>query len=401
MSDPFEYLKRIAERREQTVALLVEWARVSSGSRNPAGLAAMLRLLERDFGALGGEALRVSPSPAAVPGERLGDLLRIRKRPQAAVRVLLLGHMDTVAGADVGSEAIERSGGLLRGPGVADAKGGLAVMLESLRVLEESPWRDGVGWEVLINADEEIGSPGSAPLLRDAAEGCRLALVFEPALPGGALVGARKGSGTFTATVRGRAAHAGREPEKGRNAIVALARFLVQLDGLNGTVEGITVNVGRVQGGGPVNIVPDWATCTFNVRVPTAEDLMVMVETLGALAHEANEADGIALELSGGFGRPPWALNDSSVRLFEHLARCGSALGTTIPWGPSGGASDANLLAAAGTALADGLGPEGGNLHTVEEFVSLDSVMKRAELVALFLMKLGSGEIDGRAFPGK
>jgi glutamate carboxypeptidase len=153
-----------------------------------------------------------------------------------------------------------------------------------------------------------------------------------------------------------------------------------------------------VEGGGPVNIVPDRAACRFNLRVLSREDQRFAEERLAELMAEASRAEGILLGLSGGFGRPPRILDPGSVRIYEDLARCGSDLGARLAWETSGGASDANLLAAAGLPLADGLGAPGGGLHTSQEYVLLDGLAERAELAALFLMKLGAGEIDAGAF---
>ena len=155
----------------------------------------------------------------------------------------------------------------IQGPGVTDAKGGLLVMLKALEAFERSPWANELGWEALINPDEEIGSPGSKLLLEKAARTNDIGLVFEPSLSDGNLVGSRRGSGNFVVMVKGRAAHAGREPHIGRNAINALAEFVVQLNSLPPGALGLTLNVGYIEGGGPVNVVPDRAICKFNVRV--------------------------------------------------------------------------------------------------------------------------------------
>jgi glutamate carboxypeptidase len=267
-------------------------------------------------------------------------------------------------------------------------------MLVALEAFERSPWAANVGWEILINPDEEIGSPGSARLLIEAAKRNHLGLVFEPSLSDGNLVGARKGSGNFTVIVKGKAAHAGREPHSGRNAIVALARFIVGLASLADSTGAITTNVGHIQGGGPVNVVPDLATCRFNVRVVTPEAQRSFEEGLRALAEEIDAIDGISLEIEGRFTRPPKPLDEKTLKLLEQFAACGRDLGLSFLWLPTGGACDGNNLAAAGLTTIDSLGVTGGNIHSSDEYILLDSLVERAKLTALLLMKLGAGEIE-------
>src|SRR5208283_1245581 len=265
MTDYLPHLQWIDGQESRMIDLLTGWVNVNSGTQNLPGLNEVLTLLEEEFSKLGGENERITLDPQQLEHSTgtpvqlpLGRALLIRKRPTAAFRVLLCCHMDTVYAADHPfQKAVRVADNILRGPGVTDAKGGLMVMLVALQAFERSPWAEKVGWEVLINPDEEIGSPGSAPLLIQAAKRNHLGLVFEPSLPDGNLVGARKGSGNFTVIARGKAAHAGRNPQLGRNAIDALARFIVGLASLAGSGDGITTNVGYIQGGGPVNVVPD------------------------------------------------------------------------------------------------------------------------------------------------
>jgi glutamate carboxypeptidase len=274
---------------------------------------------------------------------------------------------------------------------VADAKGGLAIMLVAVEAIERSPWAKNVGWEVLINPDEEIGSPGSSPLFELAARRNHLGLLFEPAFGEADLVSERAGSATFTAVVRGRSAHAGRDPQAGRNAIHAMAGMIVSLSRL--ASDNITVNVGKVEGGGPVNVVPDLATCRFNVRVKTPEQQQTVTRDIERIVAESGNADGISVKLHGGFHRPPKPLDDATRRLLEETIACGKELGLTIGHQRSGGVSDGNQLAAAGLPNLDSLGPRGGRIHSAEEFVLLDSLTERAKLAALVMMKLACGEI--------
>ena len=382
--------------------LVANWANINSGSRNVTGLNYLSAELAREFDVLGGETTRITLPPDCIidsQGRRIetsiADAISIRKRPDAKINVFLCIHMDTVYGPDHPFQAAKQiDTQTLNGPGVADAKGGLCVMLIALQALERSEFAQHIGWEVLINPDEEIGSPGSASLLKQAATRNQIGLLFEPALPDGALVGERKGSGNFDAIIRGRSAHAGRDFHRGRNAMHAAAAFVVALDELNRSTPGVTVNVGRIDGGGPTNVVPDLAIVRFNCRVPNPQLQARLEAELNRIAQQIDQFDGISVELIGGFRSPPKMLDALTLKLFEQVADCGRDLGLSLTWRPSGGASDGNKLAAAGLPVIDTLGPRGGNLHSPEEFLLLDSLAERAKLSALLLMKLGSGEIQ-------
>jgi glutamate carboxypeptidase len=217
-------------------------------------------------------------------------------------------------------------------------------------------------------------------------------LLFEPALPNGNLVDSRKGSGNFTAVVRGRSAHAGRDFHRGRNAIVALSEFVLKLTEL--TAGGVTLNVGRVAGGGAVNVVPDLASCRFNVRVSTPDDQRTVERRLRELGEPFNARDGFKLLLDGSFTAPPKGVDAPMRRLMACVDDCTRELGLEIGWGASGGTCDGNRLAAAGLVNVDSLGPRGGNLHSPDEFVLLDSLAERAKLAALLMMKLAAGELE-------
>jgi glutamate carboxypeptidase len=363
----------------------------------------------RSFEGLGGDVRWIELPPqqtvdssGQAVSRPLGRAVHITRRRDAPLRVLLAIHVDTVYGPDDPFQQTTRvDGNTLRGPGVTDAKGGLAVMLVALEALERSAFADKIGWDVFINPDEEIGSPGSAPFLTALASEHALGLLFEPALPDGSLVGARKGSGTFSAVFGGRAAHSGRDPQAGRNAVHAMAEFVVALNAVSAGSPGITVNVGRVEGGGPVNVVPDRAACYFNVRVASADEQQKVERHLERLRDDYNARDGLRLTLSGKFTSPPKPLDGPTRRLLEQLASCGCELGLDIGWSDTGGVCDGNRLAAAGLPNVDSLGPRGGGLHSPQEFLLLDSLTERAKLAALLLMKLASGEFPWPPTPNR
>lgn len=397
------FLDAIAAQEQHLIHLTQSWSAINSGSYHVEGLAKMRQALEDNFLWLQADTTeRIDLAPLQTvdaQGEAksvtLGQALRFRKRPDAPLQIFLGGHYDTVFPADHPfQKPIFLDGKTLNGPGAADLKGGLVVMLKALEALESSPWKEKIGWEVLLNPDEEIGSPGSAPLLVEAAKRNQLGLVYEPALADGTLAGERKGSGNFHLVVKGRAAHAGREHALGRNAIVAASEFAVAVNRLSGVMPGITVNPARLEGGGPLNVVPDRAVLRFNVRVATREEQARVEDDLAKLMEAFNRREGYAVELHGGFGRPPKTMTPEWQRLQGLLEECGRMLGQPIQWQPTGGCCDGNNLAAAGLPNIDTLGVRGGKIHSDQEFVLLDSLVERAQLSALLLLRLASGEIS-------
>jgi len=380
---------------------LVEWSNINSGSRNLVGLARMLAALEAEFATLGGQMRRAALPPLEeidsggnVARAPLGEALVIRKRVDAPIRVLLSIHYDTVFAATDAFQRAVIENDICRGPGVVDAKGGILVMLTALRALERSPLAARIGWDVLLNPDEEIGSPGSAGLLREFAGKSHLGLVFEPAMPDGSLVGARKGSGTFTAVVRGRSAHAGRDFASGRSAILALADLITRFDAIQGHLPGTIMNCGKIEGGGATNIVPDLAIGRFNVRINTPDQQQAITDALENAVRESAKRDGITIHLHGGFASPPKPLDPRSAKLMEHIIATGEELDLSLRHVASGGTCDGNKLAAAGLAVVDSLGPVGGELHSDREYVRLSSVVERAKLTALLLLNLAGGKMQ-------
>ncbi len=397
-----EYLDYIDSRSSIIPELLIDWANMNSFSYNTSGLHKMLNVLENAFRPFNHQIEKIElgfhqPLYSAENSEKLclGRALRIRKRLTAKPQVFLGCHMDTVFPPNHPfQECTHLDDNRMQGPGVTDAKGGLLVMLEALEAFERSPWADELGWEVLINPDEEIGSPGSKLLLEEAARTNDIGLIFEPSLSDGSLVGPRRGSGNFMVTVKGRAAHAGREPDIGRNAINALAEFVVELNSLPAGAVGLTLNVGYIEGGGPVNVVPDMAMCRFNVRVSNSEDQQLFEDHLELVKARINQIDGISIESRGEFSRPPKPLDNRTRKLLDHFASVGRELGLSLESRFSGGACDGNNLAAWGLPTVDSLGATGNGIHSSKEYVLIHSIVERAKLTALFMMKLADGALS-------
>jgi len=377
------------------LAQVLQWSAVNSGSRNLAGLREVAGLLANAFAALPGEVRFEDPAPVEAVDTaghtnaiEHGRHLHLTVRPDAPVRLLLTGHMDTVFGVDHEFQQTRwLEHGVLNGPGVADMKGGLAVMLAALQAVERSPLAGRLGYEVVINSDEEVGSPASAALLARAAQGKRAALTYEPAaLPDGTLAGARPGSGNFAIVVHGRSAHAGRNPEDGRNALLAAADLALHLAA--GKYPGLSVNPSRIDGGSPSNVVPDLAILRVNLRPRTPDDeerARDLIDT--AVTAIAAERD-VRIEVHGGFGRAPKPLTPDAEALFELVKRAGADLGQSIAWQPTGGVCDGNNIAACGVPVVDTMGVRGGKIHSMEEYLITDSLQERAALSALAIMRL-------------
>ncbi|MBW8304602.1 MAG: hydrolase [Brevundimonas sp.] len=394
-------LDHVAAGGTAIVARAVGWAEVNSGSRNAAGLARMLDLLEAAAGPLSAEVARLPTAGSTSVGddgvvraEAHADALKIRKRPDAPVQVVLTGHYDTVFPADSAFQTVRtRADGALNGPGIADMKGGISVMLAALEAFETHPDRDRVGWTVLLSPDEEIGSPASAPLLAELGARGHIGMTYEPALADGTLAGARKGSGNYHLIVAGKAAHAGRAFEEGANAVAGAAILAARLHALNGRHEGVTVNVAKIAGGGPLNVVADNAVVRFNVRVPDKAASDWIEAAVREIASDP-PFPGLTLDLHGGMTRAPKPMDASQSALFEAVRETGALLGQTIAWKPSGGVCEGNNLHAAGLPNIDTLGVLGGDIHSDQEFAWPASFVERAQLSALILCKIASGEID-------
>lgn len=381
----------LPDRTPELAALLEAWANINSGSGHHAGL-------DRMRGALREAFARAFPAARIEEPDCPGTVraLRVTLRPEARTRFVLNGHFDTVFEANDPFQRCTRvDSDTLRGPGVIDMKGGIAVMLAALEAFERTPHASRIGWQALLTPDEEIGSHGSRALFTEAAQRHHFALVYEPARPNGDIVKSRKGTGGFVVTVHGRAAHAARIPNDGRNAILALAEFLLAASKLPAELPGVMLNVGNIRGGGPAtNVVPDLAESELDVRITKITDRDALLARLHALAAEVNGRDGFKLELKGGFNRAPKECGPAEERVFGHWQQAAADVGVApFTWVHTGGASDGNLFSAAGLPNLDGLGPIGDHLHSNREFITLSSIAPRAQVTALFLHRVASEEI--------
>ncbi|STX29259.1 carboxypeptidase G2 [Legionella beliardensis] len=397
-----DLLLSLQENQPIMVEQLHQFCEINSGTYNQTGLQIMHQKLVDAFQPLADKVDSLSlPGVTTMDMKgnittlRSGDTLFIRKRPKLKRRILLAGHMDTVFSINHPFQKLTFiNDNHLNGPGVADMKGGLIVMLHALSAFEQTKESKLVGWDVLINADEEIGSPASSALFNDLASHYQAGLVYEPAMDSdGTLAKNRKGSGKLTLLATGKAAHAGRAFYDGRNAICYLAEAVTAIHALNGKRDGVTINVGKIAGGTALNIVPEKAIAKLDVRISQPNDEYWVRDELNQIIQNLKHPD-YSLTVHGNFNRPVKRVSGGTERLYQRIKSVGQALGLTLNWQDSGGCCDGNNLAAQGLPVIDTLGVRGGNIHSEDEFILIDSLVERARLSALILMDLAQGGLE-------
>ena len=380
---------------DRMLAQVQIWAGINNGTGNLKGLSATASLLTDAFGSLHGHTELIEPAPVerVLPNGSVVEIEHGRHlvatvRPDAPIQLLLTGHMDTVFAVDHPfQEQKWLEDGVLNGPGVADMKGGISVMLAALIAAETNEVFQRVGYQVMINSDEETGSASSAKLIEALAKGKLAALTYEPsALPDGTLAGARPGSGNFSIIVTGKSAHAGRNPQDGRNALLAAADLALRLKAL--TREGLTVNPAKIDGGSPNNVVPDNAVLRVNLRPVSTELEIYARNEINALIAKVQQVHDVSIHLHGGFNRPPKPIDAKAEKLFGLVKQCGADLGLDIGWKSTGGVCDGNNIAACGVPVVDTMGVRGGSIHSPQEFLITESLSERAALSALTLMRI-------------
>jgi glutamate carboxypeptidase len=352
---------------------------------------------QRPFSILAGELGQLGYTVRRVRGLGTGDHLyaRPRARRRDTPFQLIVGHMDTVW--PVGTLArmpLRRDGDDLFGPGTHDMKAGLVQLVFALRALRAFGFAPSVTPVIVVNSDEEIGSPSSERVIRALARSAERAFVLESGEGNeGRLKIARKGVGRFQITVHGRASHVGTSFDQGVSAILELSHQVQRLFELNDPKHGVTVNVGTVDGGLLPNVVAPDASASVGVRVPTPATAAELERVIRALQPAT---EGSSLKVEGGIGRPPMESTPRNRRLLATAQRLGRELGVRLDdAGQVGGGSDANTTSLY-TATLDGLGPIGDGGHAADEHVSMSSIAERAALLALLLLEPG-GEQNGRA----
>ncbi len=308
-------------------------------------------------------------------------------------RLLLIGHMDTVFSEGEAQKrpfAIKQRNGMriATGPGVLDMKSGILIGLYGLRLLIERQQASYRQVTFVCNSDEEVGSPSSKPLIQELAKDADAVLVLEPGRAENTIVSSRKGCGQYRVEVHGLSAHAGVEPQKGRNAILELSYQVQKMQAINGTIPGATLNVGIIRGGERTNVVPDYAYFEMDARVSSMESIAALEAAIQKAASKT-VLSGTKIVVSGGFICQPFERNAGNARLVQLAQAAGKELGMNIQDVGSGGASDANTSAAMGIPTLDGLGAGGGLAHNPDEYIELDYLPERIALLAGLIEQIG------------
>jgi len=376
---------------------LADFVAIPTGTGHEPGLRRLRALMAERLAALGADLRELpgEPRPEWIvqPGQRadaqppvtLSAVARAgRGRP-----VLVTGHLDTVHDPFGAFQSLSREAGHRAvGPGAIDMKGGLVAMIHALEVLAEHGVP--VAWTVLLNSDEETGSLHSQRAIRAAARACAVAggmgLAMEPALPDGALVVERLGSSTFRIECEGRAAHAGRDFAQGVSAVNALAARILDAARLVDLDRGTVLNIGPLEGGKATNIVADRARAWGNARFRDADAEDEVRRGLLALATSA-DAPLPRASVEYEPNRPAKPETAAVRAIAEEVRAIGEALGQRVGFGKSGGVSDGNLMQAEGLPTVDTMGPVGGNLHRVDEYIELDTLAPRAAMLAILLAR--------------
>jgi glutamate carboxypeptidase len=369
----------IASREQDWIDLLRELVNCDSGTYNKPEADRASDILANAISELDSQAEKL-------PQEQFGDHVIARRQGSGDKRLLFIGHFDTVfPEGTVAERPFTIDGDRATGPGIYDMKGGIVVLIaamSALRAANAPVWND-VTLTTIFNSDEEILSPTSGPAIREEAKRADTACVLEPARPGGEYTYQRKGAGLYKMTVHGRAAHSGGAPEKGRSAVEELAQKIIRLHEMINWETGTTVNVGVIRGGLRPNVVAEHAECEFDLRVFTHDEREKAEKRFEEIAAMQFVPD-TTTELSGRMMFPPVEYHPRNEMLFGWVREAGQKLGLDLKSIVTGGGSDGNV-AGQYAPLIDGMGVEGDGAHSDREFIYLSSIVRRAQVLALFL----------------
>ncbi len=375
-------LQAISTRENAMLEMLQRWVLVNSFSHNTQGVNQVANLLSRDFAVPG--LIEHRHQSSSGPDHMVWTTPGWNTQPTQ--RILLVGHHDTVFPPGT-FESWKVEGDLIRGPGVLDMKGGLAIIHTAIWALAQIDLLATLPIGIVCVGDEEIGSPNSREITEQLARGCRGGLVFEAGRKHDAIITRRKGTGKFAAHVRGVAAHAGNHHADGVNAVAALAQFITAAQSITDYKQGITVNVGVISGGTSANTVPENANCAIDFRFCSIQDGQKITNKLDHCARRIEASTGARFCLTGGISRPPLQRSPASQQLQQRYAACAQLDG--LGGNESdliGGGSDANTVSAVGVPTIDGLGPRGRGFHTHDEYVEKSSLQMRANALTRFLL---------------
>lgn len=364
------------------LADLAPLVNIDAGSRNVAHVTQLAQHMKSLYDALGFHTELQSFGPD------IGEGLLATNAPDAEhYDVLLNAHLDTVyPDGTAATRPLRIEDNRVLGPGVSDCKGGVLLIYYALKALPPSV-RDQLKIAVLMNPDEEIGSPYSCEWLKHHAARAQRVLVAEAARRGGNLVRSRKGVAVARVTFHGRAAHAGNNPEAGANANIAALRFTLEACTLANTQKGCTVNPGVIQGGTAPNVIPETAEVQLDLRYwrdEDREDLKAKIEVLA----KHTWVDGVTQTVNWLAGTPAMPYTERTEGLIKEIEAAAASLGITFDWLDMGGGSDGNHMATQGVPVIDGCGPCGGANHSSAEYLDLDKIEERIALMTEFLRQI-------------
>jgi glutamate carboxypeptidase len=373
------------ERQNEMLHLLERLVNIDSGSSSKAGIDEIGDVLCKEYRALGF-------SVQIFEQERYGNHIVIQHPLAKEPKIIVVAHMDTVFPKGTAKARPFRiSGERAYGPGVIDMKASQVSILYAMKALIHSHSKAYQDVVLVFNSDEEIGSPSSKGLIESKALGKEYALIMEPARKDGSLVTSRRGKGRYTISVKGKAAHSGIEPEKGRSAIEELAHKVIQLHELTDHAKGISVNVGLIEGGSSVNTVSESAVAHVDIRISEREQAEPIEIKLAKIC-ASSEVEGTEVELAGEMNRLPMVKNEQTQSLLSVIEAVGEQIGVEVKDTATGGGSDASFTSAMGIATIDGMGPVGGDAHSENEYLEIPSLIKRTELLAATIEELAKDE---------
>lgn len=369
---------------DAVVAGLARWVEIETPSRDAA---AVNRLADR----VADEAAAAGLSVARIPGrDGFGDVLKLESRADDnGPRLLVLSHIDTVHPVGTLAEGLpwRQEGDKLFGPGVYDMKAGAYAAIEAYRALTAAGRAPKLPLTILVMPDEEAGSPTGRAVIEAEAARAAAALVVEPARDGGRIVTARNGAARYRLKATGKPAHSGSRHQDGASAIREIAAKTVGLESMTDYAKGLTVNVGVIEAGTAVNVIPARAEAEIDIRVPDLETAAAVEARMAALKAEI---PGVTLEVSGGLNRPPMERTAAVSALFDHARELAEGLGFALETVPrTGGGSDGNFTAALGVPTLDGLGIDGDGAHTLGEHILISSIKPRTALLARLYETVG------------
>lgn len=370
-------------KQKEMLDLLEKLVNIDSGSNFKEGVDRIGSVLKKEYELIGFEC-------ETIEEKKVGNHLIMQHETIDTPKILIIAHMDTVFKEGTANERpfhIEK--GRAYGPGVADMKGSQVTLLYTMKYLRENYPEALKEVIILLNSDEEIGSPTSRKIIEKLSENVEYALVMEPARKDGSLVTSRRGGGTYKLKIKGKAAHSGVAPQDGHSAIEEMGHKIVRLSKLTNHEKGISINVGKVKGGEATNVIPDSATLLVDVRISNVEQSESVEKKIREICSRP-DVKGTVIELSGGIRRPPMELDKENEELLNIIQNVGDELDIDVSHTHTGGGSDASFPSHLGVATVDGLGPVGGGMHSDKEYLEIDSIVERTALLSETIHNLTS-----------